>query len=342
MAGALNVHPVQEPEKIGSGLSLECLEAIAKERPVFLFSVPHQHKPKYDPLLQIVIKILRENAGRCRHLKYQSLAKLGADEYRTVYSPVQRKLPYGPGPDYWVTRQLSESARQKIANFVFKALRQHKVAESSPKSFPESDVGACGETTARGSKRTFSNEDTEILPRNDYKRAKTCKVQNNFSRKEVILSNFGYDFSDSVTVYHEPIYVRSVNFMQNKNFKREVYSNDKSSSEVKEVTEQVHSLPDFNDTNFGSNASLSIVSVSSEEICINKGSVEPVRERGDPDTFKICKSEESPAACETQDGDFHNIQIFPTEFKSCSQGEFPNAVLEFASLTRNAFPVHVA
>nr|XP_018902497.1 PREDICTED: uncharacterized protein LOC109034031 [Bemisia tabaci] len=339
MAGTLNVHPVQEPEKIGSGLSLECLEAIA-ERPVFLFSVPHQHKPKYDPLVQIVNKILRENAGRCRHLKYQSLANLEADEYRTVYSPVQRKLPHFP--DYWVTRQLSESARQKIANFVFKALRQHKVAESSPKSFPESDVGACGETTARGSKRTFSNEDTEILPRNNYKRAKTCKVQNNFSRKEVILSNFGYDFSDSDTVYHEPIYVRSVNFMQNKNFKREVYSNDKFSSEVKEVTERAHSLSDCKDTNFGSNASLSSVSDSAEEIGESKEIVEPVRERGDPDTFKLCEPEESPAACETQNGNFHSIQIFPTEFKSCSQGEFPNAVLEFASLTRNAFPVHVA
>ncbi|XP_018910225.2 uncharacterized protein [Bemisia tabaci] len=191
-------------------------------------------------------------------------------------------------------------------------------------SFAESDVGARGVTVVHDPKRAIS-EETENSFKNDCKKASRYKIESNFSNKEVILDKSGYDFSDSNNVDHEPIYIRSVIFAQDNNVEREV-----------------HSLPDFNDTNFGSNASLSSVSDSSEKIGLNKGSVEPVRERGDPDTFKICKSEESPAACETQDGDFHNIQIFPTEFKSCSQGEFPNAVLEFASLTRNAFPVHVA
>ncbi|XP_018901412.2 uncharacterized protein [Bemisia tabaci] len=191
-------------------------------------------------------------------------------------------------------------------------------------SFAESDVGARGVTVAHDPKRAIF-EETENSLKNDCKKASRYKIESNFSNKEVILDKSGYDFSDSNNVDHEPIYIRSVIFAQDNN-----------------VEQEVHSLPDFNDTNFGSNASLSSVSDSSEKIGLNKGSVEPVRERGDPDTFKICKSEESPAACETQDGDFHNIQIFPTEFKSCSQGEFPNAVLEFASLTRNAFPVHVA
>ncbi|XP_018910278.1 uncharacterized protein [Bemisia tabaci] len=191
-------------------------------------------------------------------------------------------------------------------------------------SFAESDVGARGVTVAHDPKRAIS-EETENSLKNDCEKTRRYKIESNCSNKEVILDKSGYDFSDSNNVDHEPIYIKSVIFVQDKN-----------------VEQEVHSLPDFYDTNFGSNASLSSVSDSSEEIGINKGSVEPVREHGDPDTFNICKSEERPAACETQDGDFHNIQIFPAEFRSCSQREFPNAVLEFASLTRNAFPAHVA
>nr|XP_018915112.1 PREDICTED: uncharacterized protein LOC109042683 [Bemisia tabaci] len=165
-------------------------------------------------------------------------------------------------------------------------------------SFAESDFGERGVTVAHDPKRAIS-EETENSFKNDCKKASRYKIESNFSNKEVILDKSGYDFSDSNNVDHEPIYIRSVIFAQDNN-----------------VEQEVHSLPDFNDTNFGSNASLSSVSDSSEKIGLNKGSVEPVRERGDPDTFKICKSEESPAACETQDGDFHNIQIFPTEFVS--------------------------
>ena len=67
---------------------------------------------------------------------------------------------------------------------------------------------------------------------------------------------------------------------------------------------------------FGSNASLSSVSETSTEIGTNEGSVAPVTERGDPHMFKICKSEEEPAACGTQEGYLYIIQILPMKFVS--------------------------
>nr|XP_018898403.1 PREDICTED: uncharacterized protein LOC109031375 [Bemisia tabaci] len=159
---------------------------------------------------------------------------------------------------------------------------------------------------------------TKIYPRSDFpvkNEGHTSFAETN----EKILDKSAYDFLDSDTVDQEPIYIRSVNFMQDENFKQEVHSNDKFSSEFKEVTEQAHSLSDFNDSNVGSNASLSSVSDSYEEIGATKGIVEPVMERGDSDAFKICKSEEESALCEIQEEDPHNIQIFLKEFVSSTE-----------------------
>ncbi|CAH0384671.1 unnamed protein product [Bemisia tabaci] len=160
------------------------------------------------------------------------------------------------------------------------------------KSFTESNVGARGATVTHDPKRAIS-EETENSLKDDCKKARRYMIKSNFSDEEVILDKSGYDFSDSDTANYEPIYIRSVILVQDKNVKQEV-----------------HSLSDFNDTNFGSNAILSSISDRSEEIGVNKGSVESVTERGDPDSFKICKSEEKPAAFEVQEGDLQNIQIF--------------------------------
>ncbi|XP_072156543.1 uncharacterized protein [Bemisia tabaci] len=159
---------------------------------------------------------------------------------------------------------------------------------------------------------------TKIYPRSDFP-VKNEGHKSFAETNEKILDKSAYDSPDSDTVDQEPIYIRSVNFMQDKNFEQEVYSNDKFSSKFKEVTEQARSLSDFNDSNVGSNASLSSVSDSCEEIGASKGIVEPVTERGDPDAFKSCKSEEESAPCEIQEGDPHNIQIFPEEFVSSTE-----------------------
>ncbi|XP_018904709.2 uncharacterized protein [Bemisia tabaci] len=72
---------------------------------------------------------------------------------------------------------------------------------------------------------------TKIYPRSNFP-VKNEGHKSFAETNEKILDKSAYDFSASDTVDQEPIYIRSVNFMQDKNFKQEVYSNDKFSAEI--------------------------------------------------------------------------------------------------------------